>query len=257
MRYRIILPVVAKAFLLICAVSSTVFSQIKITSPTFQAVYQQDFQGQREITVSGTFTVPMDKVEIRAVPVAQGQGFELPWQELQAAPKGGVFAGNIKLLGGWYTLEVRAVSSGKIVGRDVLARMGVGEIFIIAGQSNAQGLKKYPGPGATDDRVIYISNYENDELGQYNDLLTDPIPPVFSKLSTGLKTMSPRGQTPWCWGLLEICWWPNLTCLSCSSMWPGKVPRLKTGHSAHKASLPRTSTVASHMYRKCLMLTFG
>jgi hypothetical protein len=202
MRYRIILPVVAKALLLVCTISSTVFSQIKITSPTFQAVYQQDFQGQREITVSGTFTVPMDKVEIRAVPVAQGQGFELPWQELQAAPKGGVFAGNIKLLGGWYTLEVRAVSSGKIVGRDVLARMGVGEIFIIAGQSNAQGLKKYPGPGATDDRVIYISNYENDELGQYNDLLTDPIPPVFSKLSTGLKTMSPRGQTPWCWGLL-------------------------------------------------------
>jgi hypothetical protein len=204
MRYRIILPVVAKALLLVCTISSTVFSQIKITSPTFQAVYQQDVKGQREITISGTFTVPMDKVEIRAVPVAQGQGFELPWQDLQVAPKGGVFAGTKKLSGGWYTLEVRAVSDGKIVGRDVLARVGIGEVFIIAGQSNAQGLKGKPtqGTGATDDRVIYINNYENDLLGQYPDLLTDPVPPTFAKITSDIKTMSPRGQTAWCWGLL-------------------------------------------------------
>jgi hypothetical protein len=204
MRYRIILPVVAKAFLLICAVSSTVFSQIKITSPTFQAVYQQDVKGQREITVSGTFTTPMDQVEIRAEPVAQGQGVPMPWKALQVAPKGGVFAGNITLPGGWYTLEVRAVSDGKIVGRDVLARVGIGEVFIIAGQSNAQGLKGKPtqGTGATDDRVLYINNYENDLLGQYPDLLTDPVPPTFAKITSDIKTMSPRGQTAWCWGLL-------------------------------------------------------
>ena len=202
MRYRIILPVVAKALLLICFISSTAISQIKITSPSFQAVYQRDISGQRTITVSGTFTVPMDKVEVRAVPVVQGQGIDAPWDDLQLAPTGGVFSGPITLYGGWYTLEVRGFADGKIVGRDVLSRVGVGEVFIIAGQSNAQGLKEYPGPGANDDRVIYVSNYENDELGQYKDLLTDPVPPVFSKVSQGLKTMSPRGQTPWCWGIL-------------------------------------------------------
>jgi hypothetical protein len=203
MRYRIILPVVAKALLLVSLISSTVFSQIKITSPTFQAVYQREFSGQREITVSGTFTVPMDKVEVRAVPAAQGQGIDLPWQDLQVAPKGGAFAGKITLHGGWYTLEVRAVSDGKIVGRDVLSRVGIGEVFLIAGQSNAQGLKGYPwGPSAQDDRVLYVNNYQNDEEGMYNDLLTDPVPPTFEKISNNMKFMSPRGQTAWCWGML-------------------------------------------------------
>lgn len=205
MRYRIILPVVAKALLLVCIVSSMVFPQtMKITSPVFQSVYQRDNFGQREITVSGTFTVLMDKIEIRAVPVVQGQGQETPWQDLQVAPKGGVFMGKIKLFGGWYTLEVRGIADGKVVGRDVLARFGIGEVFLIAGQSNAQGLKdrKTAPPGAVDDRVIYIDNYENDERGQYKDVLTDPVPPTFSKITSDIKTMSPRGQTAWCWGAL-------------------------------------------------------
>jgi len=203
MRYRIILPVVAKALLLICLVSSTVFSQIKITSPTFQAVYQRDISGQRAITVSGTFTALMDKIEIRAVPVVQGQGVETPWKDLQVAPKGGVFSGEITLFGGWYTLEVRGVDDGKVVGRDILARVGIGEVFIIAGQSNAQGLKDKPTPpGAADDRVIYIDNYDNDEFGEFKDALTDPRPPTFSKITSNIKTMSPRGQTAWCWGAL-------------------------------------------------------
>ncbi|QRR02572.1 T9SS type A sorting domain-containing protein [Dyadobacter sandarakinus] len=201
MHFRISFRVVAKALLLILFTSSAVFSQIKITTPSYQAVYQRDITGQRTIPVTGTFTIPMDKVEVRAVPVVEGQGVETPWQDLQVAPAGGVFNGNITLYGGWYALEVRAIADGKVVGRDVLARVGVGEVFVIAGQSNAQGLKAYPGPSAVDDRVIYISNYENDELGQYHDLLTDPTPPVFSKI-TNVKTMSPRGQSAWCWGIL-------------------------------------------------------
>ncbi|MBO9615904.1 MAG: T9SS type A sorting domain-containing protein [Dyadobacter sp.] len=204
MRYRIIRPIVAKALLLVCVVSSTVFSQtIKITSPVFQSVYQRDISGQRELTVSGTFSALMDKIEVRAVPVVQGQGIETPWQDLQVAPKGGVFKGKITLYGGWYTLEVRGIADGKVVGRDVLARVGIGEVFLIAGQSNAQGLKGKPTPpGANDDRVLYIDNYENDVDGKYKDLLTDPVPPTFSKITSDIKTMSPRGQTAWCWGAL-------------------------------------------------------
>ncbi|NIJ55602.1 T9SS type A sorting domain-containing protein [Dyadobacter arcticus] len=219
MRYRILLPVVAKALLLICFISSTVFAQIKITSPVFQAVYQRDLAGQREITVSGTFSVPMDKIEIRAVPVIQGQGIDIPWQPLQNAPKGGVFSGNITLLGGWYTIEIRAVLDGKIVGRDVLSRLGVGEVFIIAGQSNAQGLRAYPGPSAKDPRVMYISNYNNDTY----DRLTDPTPPVFENINENLGIMSPRGQSAWCWGLVgdELVAKLNVPVLFINTAWEG------------------------------------
>ena len=198
MRNKITFPVVVKAVLLILLVSSTAFSQIKITSPTFQAVYQRNVTGQRAITVSGTFTVTMDKIEVRAVPVVQGQGVETPWSTLQDAPKGGVFQGEIALMGGWYSIEVRGLAGGQVVGRDILSRLGVGEVFIIAGQSNAQGLRAYPGPSAQDDRVMYISNYNNDDI----DLLTDPIPPAFGKIAQDLGIMSPRGQSAWCWGVL-------------------------------------------------------
>lgn len=224
MRYRIILPVLTKALLLVCIVSSTALSQIKITSPTFQSVYQRDITGQREITVSGTFTALMDKIEVRAVPVVDGQGIPAPWQDLQVAPKGGVFSGKITLYGGWYTLEVRGIADGKVVGRDVLARFGIGEVFIIAGQSNAQGLKGKPTPpGAVDDRVIYIDNYENDEKGKFPDVLTDPIPPTFAKITSDIKTMSPRGQTAWCWGALGdlLVKKLNLPVLFINTAWEG------------------------------------
>ncbi len=190
-----------KVLIVLIVLPATVFSQIKIVSPTPRAVYQRELTGQREITISGTFDVPVDKIEVRAVPVIIGQGIESPWQDLylnRPAPKGGVFSGGIKLYGGWYTVEVRASKGGNIVGRDVLERLGVGEVFIISGQSNAQGLKSNPGPGAKDERVVYISNYVNDT----KDLLTDPPRGGFSKLSDTLKFLGPRGQTPWCWGIL-------------------------------------------------------
>jgi hypothetical protein len=187
-----------KLVLVLTAIPAVVFSQIKIVSPTPRAVYQRDVTGQREVNISGTFDVPLDKIEVRAVPAVAGQGIETAWKDLQVNPKGGVFAGSITLYAGWYTVEVRGTKGGNVVARDVLERLGVGEIFIIAGQSNAQGLKFHPGPGAQDDRVVYISNYSNDT----KDLLTDPPRASFSKLTESTDFLGPRGQTAWCWGLL-------------------------------------------------------
>jgi hypothetical protein len=188
-----------KVLLLLSVLPSTAFSQIKIVSPTPRAVYQRDATGQREVNISGTFSVLSDKIEARAVPVIEGQGLPTGWKDLQVNPKGGVFSGNLLLFQGWYTVEVRATQKGIVVGRDVLERLGVGEVFIIAGQSNAQGLKAYKGaPGAQDDRVVYISNYINDS----KDLLTDPPRAGFSKLTDDVTFVGPRGQTPWCWGMV-------------------------------------------------------
>ncbi len=187
-----------KALILVFILPVTVFSQIKITSPITNAVYQRDITGQRDITIAGTFAVPVDKIEARAIPVISSQGIETPWKDLQTNPKGGAFQGNLLIYAGWYTIEVRGTYKGQVVGRDVLQRLGVGEVFLIAGQSNAQGLKKFPGPSAVDDRVQYISNHVNDAI----DDLNDPPAPVFSKITANTAFISPRGQTAWCWGIL-------------------------------------------------------
>ncbi|WP_221394732.1 T9SS type A sorting domain-containing protein [Dyadobacter sp. NIV53] len=235
MHNKFISWVKANALLLFCIIPATVFSQVSeispmtITSPALSAVYQRDVKGERTITVTGTFNVPMDKIEVRAVPVIDWQGISTGWLPLQTAPKGGVFEGNITIHGGWYTIEVRGTANGNVVGRGVVQRVGIGEVFLISGQSNAQGLKKYLGsadndpPGAEDERVVYVSNYENDSEGMYNDLLTDPPAPQFAQIKRGLKTMSPRGQTAWCWGILGdiLVKKLNLPVLFINTAWEG------------------------------------
>lgn len=185
--------------LLVTLLPAAAFSQITITSPILNSVYQRDVNGQRTITIAGTFSLPVDKIEARAISAVLGQGIDVPWTVIQTNPKGGVYQGDLKqVYAGWYTLEVRGVTGGQVIGRAILQRVGIGEVFIIAGQSNAQGLKKYPGPTAVDDRVQYISNWINDDV----DNLGDPETPIFSKITQDLQFMSPRGQSAWCWGLL-------------------------------------------------------
>ncbi|WP_159468682.1 sialate O-acetylesterase [Dyadobacter sp. 3J3] len=187
-----------RAWLFLTLIPLGLSAQIKITSPVERAVYQREMNGQATVSVTGNFTVPVDKVEIRAVPAAPGQAVDTfsAWVLLQDKPAGGVFSGTIRLLQGWYTLEVRGSKDGKLVGPpSVISRMGVGEVFIIAGQSNAQGID-YTSPPATDDRVNYI-----DQDNSVNSVNNPPYP-IFKKVDSKIVTMGPRGKGAWCWGIL-------------------------------------------------------
>ena len=60
------------------------------------------------------------------------------WQKLDATLKGGAFDGTIEVpAGGWYTLGVRVMEKGKPVAEASVDRVGVGEVFVVAGQSNS------------------------------------------------------------------------------------------------------------------------
>lgn len=94
-------------------------------------VQHQAFQRTAPIAISGTYTVSSG--ELVAVQVRHAGG---SWMTLDAAPAAGAFSGAVTLPAGVGTLEVRlndSASTGSV--SDVL----VGEVFVIAGQSNAQG----------------------------------------------------------------------------------------------------------------------
>lgn len=60
------------------------------------------------------------------------------WRKLGTTIKDGDFEALIDApAGGWYRLELRATASGKAVAQAVVERVGVGEVFVVAGQSNS------------------------------------------------------------------------------------------------------------------------
>jgi hypothetical protein len=176
--------------------STTLQAQIKITLPVEKAIFQRNNSNEATIYFGGYYTEFIDKVEARLVPVLAGQGQATDWIATQTTPKAGVYFGSIKGRGGWYTLEVRGSLKGIIVGRDALTRVGVGEVFVIAGDGNAEGVANSGAIAAVDERVN-TTTYNNKSLGA----ITDPSQLSFGPI--GAETnIGPRGQSAWAWGAL-------------------------------------------------------
>jgi hypothetical protein len=187
----------ALLFFVFTTAFQSAWAQIQITFPTTRAVFQRGTNNQATLSVGGQFSVPLDKVEARFVPRQAGQGNATGWTTIQTNPQGGVFLGTLAVQGGWYDLEVRGSLLGVEVGKATLERVGVGEVFIIAGQSNAQGLPDKNPPDSQDDRVNCVTNYFN-EARTAND---PPRTPEFGRITRDLRYAT-NGQTAWAWGAL-------------------------------------------------------
>ncbi|MFD2573378.1 T9SS type A sorting domain-containing protein [Spirosoma soli] len=169
---------------------------VKITYPESRAVFQRETDNTSTIYLSGNFSQPTDSVQARVQVEEAGQGFATDWVTIQRNPKGGIFQGSLRAKGGWYRLQVQVLAGGVVIGSDEIRKVGIGEVFIITGQSNAQGFQNFGGAGATDDRVNCVS-YDNSTANSLND----PPAPTFQQLSANA-LIGPRGQSAWCWGTL-------------------------------------------------------
>ena len=179
-------------------IPTLLFCQIKITSPQNRAVYQRNQEGFSQITISGTYEKQIDKVEARLIPVEAGQGEAIDWTVIKVLPLNGNFSSVMRVKQGWYSLELRGSLYGTLIeGTTRLERVGVGEVFVIAGQSNAQGMPHIAGIGATNDRVNCFGSATNTDSGGDFYISLSP----FSKLEANSR-IAPRGMNGWCWGRL-------------------------------------------------------
>lgn len=172
------------------------FSQIQITFPVSRIVFQRNNNNQANVNITGSYFQKLDRIDARAFPVSPGQGQEVGWTTIQDYLTTGIFNGFLQLSGGWYNIEVRGVLNGQVVTSSILERVGVGEVFIVAGQSNAQGDPGYSGGaiGASDDRVSTIDYYDA-------ALNENQLPFQFSHMSN-FSRMAPYNYVPWFWGRL-------------------------------------------------------
>lgn len=186
-----------RIFVRICAailfLSTKSMAQIVLSHPMERMVFQRNNANQGTITIAGTYLSEVDRIEARVIARAEG-GTTTSWTVIQNNPANGYFSGTLPAQGGWYQLEVNAYKNNTYVDGKVIQRVGVGEVFAIAGQSNAQG-----GAGvstsATDDRVSTIDYTE--AYSDYNRL-----PIGFSHLSGDSTAIGPFHYVPWAWGRL-------------------------------------------------------
>ncbi|GAA4467861.1 hypothetical protein GCM10023189_52270 [Nibrella saemangeumensis] len=196
-------------------------SVVKITYPQSRAVFQRGNDNVSNIFISGNYYQPVDSIQARVLAEVPGQGINTDWTTVQRKPQGGVYQGPLRVFGGWYRLEVRAMSRGAVIGQDVMRKVGVGEVFIITGQSNAQGFQDYGAAGAADDRVNAVA-YNN----VTENSLADPPAPTFTQLNASA-LIGPRGQSAWCWGMLGdlIAQQYNVPVLFINTAWSGTTIR--------------------------------
>jgi hypothetical protein len=168
------------------------YGQITITSPTSRTVIQRDKNNSATLYIRGTYATPVDRIEIQLRAINGGATSN--WITIHDNPQGGSYAGQVDWIGGWYELEVRGWWGDQLVGNSILDRVGIGEVFLIAGQSNAQGYQGYGGPGAGDDRVNCINFYNLDSPAALPK-------PEFVHLNSD-SYISPRGNSAWAWGRL-------------------------------------------------------
>jgi poly(3-hydroxybutyrate) depolymerase len=95
--------------------------------------------GFADVAIQGMLpAVEKGVVEARAVPLegATGQGSD--WKQVEAVGDAGRVEASVRVpAGGWYRLEVRCRVNEKTVAQGAVEPFGVGEVFIVAGQSYA------------------------------------------------------------------------------------------------------------------------
>jgi serine/threonine protein kinase len=113
-------------------------ADLTIQLPRDYQVFQRRSRLEGEIRLRGRVRPACDRLEVRLT----GKSLQGPladtWQPLPLADKAGTFDHPLPAkAGGWYKVEVRALQGDKTVAQGTVEHVGVGEVFVGAGQSNS------------------------------------------------------------------------------------------------------------------------
>ncbi|MFD2932298.1 sialate O-acetylesterase [Spirosoma flavum] len=180
-------------------------AQLQISHPMPRLVIQRATDGNGRLYLSGRFTGAIDRVEAQLTPVAAGQGVATAWQTVQTNPTNNLFLGYVTGAGGWYVLTVRTLVGSTVIEQATVQPVGIGEVFITAGQSNARGLGIGDNDlGTNTDRVNAIDSINHYYPPDGQALLSsgDPSPVPIFKALTATRRVFPMAESSWGWGEL-------------------------------------------------------
>ena len=136
---------------------------VGVTKPVTRQVVQRVAANTGTIAIQGTYAGTPTRIEARAVVMAGSgnSGSDTAWITITPSPTGGTFSGSLGPVtaGGWYQIEVRSVTAGAPGVTSSVQRVGVGDVYLTAGQSNSANYGT-PAGVCADDRVSSY-NYSN------------------------------------------------------------------------------------------------
>lgn len=186
-------------------------AQITIDFPRERMTYQRDNNNQAKIYISGNFTAEYDSIRARVLPRVSGQGIATSWKKIALRDGKPYFSGDITVTGGWYKLEVEAFKGSSSIALKTVERVGVGEVFVIAGQSNATGTTSgtvngmyITGAGYgidTNEDRCNVMHYAN-KTNEYNKLPIGYSQMSGASVGNDSIFIGPSQLASWCWGKL-------------------------------------------------------
>lgn len=153
---------------------------LTVLSPRQLQVVQRTSPDAAWVLVSGRVKADADKVEVRfSGKAADGKDLPGEWQSANYNTASRAFLRRVRVpAGGWYRAEVRATKGGQPAGQPVaIEKVGVGEVFLIAGQSNSTN--------SGEQRITQSSGMVSSFSGSAWQVADDPQPGVHDNSGGG------------------------------------------------------------------------
>lgn len=117
--------------------SAVYAAELRLSSPLEYQVVHRRTKDSARIGIAGVLAgAEANGSRLEARILADGRNGD--WQKLSATFEDSAFQATMAIpAGGWYRVEVRAFSHGQVVAETAVEHVGVGEVFVIAGQSNS------------------------------------------------------------------------------------------------------------------------
>ena len=123
--------------LAITSFTSLIAADLEILSPKEYQVVQRTSREKGSIPVAGRLIREKNQTVTIEARVITKEG-ESKWKETSPVFDEDNFQWAIEApAGGWHRLEVRVISDKMVIAESAVAQVGVGEVFIVAGQSNS------------------------------------------------------------------------------------------------------------------------
>lgn len=111
---------------------------IALSSPLDYQVFQRESRTAGTIQLRGQSYAPADRAEVRITGESLTGPLSAHWTPLQYESSNGSFDANLPTpAGGFYAVDIRLWRGSRQVAETTVPHVGVGEVFVVSGQSNS------------------------------------------------------------------------------------------------------------------------